>query len=263
MRFCVLASSSQGNATYVEGGGVRLLIDAGISCRALEQSLAKREVPVEGLDGILVTHEHRDHIAGLYRFATKHRVPVFANEGTAAVIERLGRQDRLPIPEWAIFESRVPFTLGELVVQPVRISHDTAEPVAYTLACEEGKFGYFTDLGFPSQEVASAIQGCSALVLESNHDVEMLRYSGRPFRLVSRIAGDSGHLSNDQACDLMARACPETLRQLVLAHLSQDCNEPRRAAYQMQQVLKRLGREEVAERLAVAKVAEPLEMMEV
>ena len=260
MRFCVLASGSAGNATYVESEGVRLLIDAGISCRAIERHLADLEVDPDSLDGILVTHEHNDHVSGLYRFAAKHQTAVYANEGTAAVIERQAWKAKQPVPKFALFQSCVPFALGDLVVQPVRISHDTAEPVAYTLTAEAGaKLGYFTDLGYASQEVVTALQGCEALILESNHDLQMLRTSGRPYDLVSRISGKSGHLSNDQACDLMRAACPETLRQLVLAHLSRDCNEPAVARYQMAQTLKELGREGVA--LAVAQQSAPLEVM--
>ena len=260
MRFCVLASGSAGNATYVESEGVRLLIDAGISCRAIERHLADLAVDPDSLDGILVTHEHNDHVSGLYRFATKHGTAVYANEGTAEVIERQARKAKLPMPEFALFQSCVPFALGDLVVQSVRISHDTAEPVAYTLTTEAGaKLGYFTDLGYASQEVITALQGCEALILESNHDLQMLRTSGRPYDLVSRISGKSGHLSNDQACDLIRAACPETLRQLVLAHLSRDCNEPAVARYQMAQTLKELGREGVA--LAVAQQSAPLEVM--
>lgn len=261
MRFCVLASGSKGNATYVEGGGVRLLIDAGISCRALEGRLAALEVEPGTLDGILVTHEHSDHIDGLYRFAAKHKLPVYANEGTAAMVERQGQLRQLPVPEFAVFESRVPFALGDLAVQPIRISHDTAEPVAFTLAdAAGGKLGYFTDLGYATQEVATAMQGCTALVLESNHDEGMLRTSGRPYALITRIAGRVGHLSNDQACELMQCACPDALSCLVLAHLSHDCNAPDVARAQMSRTLRTLGRDQVA--LAVARQDAALALME-
>ena len=260
MRFCVLASGSAGNATYVESEGVRLLIDAGISCRAIERHLADLAVDPDSLDGILITHEHEDHVGGLYRFAARHQVAVYANEGTAEVIEWQARKGKYPTPDFALFQSCVPFALGDLVIQPVRISHDTAEPVAYTLTAESGsKLGYFTDLGYASQEVVTAVQGCETLILESNHDLQMLRTSGRPYDLVARISGKSGHLSNDQACDLMRAACPEKLRRLILAHLSRDCNEPAVARYQMAQTLKELGRESVA--LAVAQQAAPLEVM--
>ena len=253
MRVCVLASGSKGNATYVEGGGLRVLIDAGLSCQALERRLAAIGVEADALDAVLVTHEHVDHVAGLDRFAARHpRAAVYANEGTAAVIERQCRLARRVPPEFVLFESRVPFALGELTVTGVRVSHDTAEPVAYTLDDGVDRLGYFTDLGFVSPEVRAAWAGCTALVLESNHDAQMLRTSGRPYALIARIAGQSGHLSNDQACEALAQACPETLRALVLAHLSHDCNDPAVARAQMARTLKAIGRADLAGALVLA-----------
>ena len=255
-----MASGSKGNATYVEGGGVRLLIDAGISCRDLEKRLAAVGESPDGLDGILITHEHIDHVRGLARFVDRHDTPVFANEGTAAVVERQCRlEGKSPTPDFTLFESRVPFTLGDLTVTPVRTSHDTAEPVAYTLDDGATCLGYFTDLGFVSGEVAAALAACDALVLESNHDLTMLRESGRPFALISRIAGDSGHLSNDQACEAIARCASPTLRALVLAHLSEECNQPAVARACMARALKARG---LSPTLAIAEQASPLPFLE-
>lgn len=260
MRFCVLASGSKGNATYVEAGGVRLLIDAGLACRTLEGRLREVGADPAGLDAVLVTHEHIDHVAGLDRFARKHGVAVYANEGTAAVIERQCRLAGREAPEFAIFESRVPFALGGVTVTPVRVSHDTAEPVAYTLDDGAARLGYFTDLGFVSDEVRLAMAGCAAMVLESNHDVGMLHASGRPFALVARIQGDSGHLSNEQACAAMEAVCPDCLRALVLAHLSQDCNDAAVARNLMARALRKLGRDAVT--LAVARQETALPFIE-
>lgn len=262
MRVCVLASGSKGNATYVEGGGTRVLIDAGLSCRALERRLAEAGLGDGGLDGILVTHEHADHVAGLARFAARHGLTVYANEGTAAVVERQCRLGGTPPPDFAVFESRVPFALGGLTVTGVRVSHDTAEPVAYTLDDGAARLGYFTDLGFVSREVAAAFAGCAALILESNHDPQMLRASGRPFALVARIAGESGHLSNDQACEALAAHCPATLRRLVLAHLSEECNQPAVARALMARTLRGIGRGDLAESLLVAGQDRPLQPFE-
>lgn len=259
MRICVLASGSKGNAAYVEGGGVRLLIDAGLSCRDLERRLAAVGASPDGLDAILVTHEHEDHVRGLDRFAARHGAPVFANEGTAAVVERQCRLSGREAPPFTLFESRVPFALGGLTVTPVRISHDTAEPVAYTLDDGAARLGYFTDLGFVSDEVAAALAACDALVLESNHDLEMLRHSGRPYPLVARIAGESGHLSNDQACEAVARCAAPTLRALVLAHLSEECNQPDVARACMARALKARG---LSPALAVAEQSSPLPFLE-
>ncbi len=261
MRFCVLASGSKGNATYVEGGGVRLLIDAGLSCRALEQRLAARGIDPAGLDAILITHEHTDHIGGLDRFAARYHLPVYANEGTASVVERQCLQAKREPPAFALFESGVPFALGALTVCPVQIPHDTAEPVAFTLSDGERQLGYFTDLGTPTQSVALAIAQCHSLILESNHDLDLLRTSGRPYSLVSRISGTSGHLSNEQASQLIAHVCPPQLCQLILAHLSLDCNQPDVALQVMRHTLQTLHREDVA--LTVAQQNTPLDWMEV
>lgn len=261
MRFCVLASGSKGNATYLEAAGLRFLIDAGLSCRTLEKRMAAAGLSPDGLDGIFVTHEHIDHVRGLATFVAKHPTTIFTNEGTADAVERQLRRTTGEVLEFCIFESRVPFMMDEVTITPVRISHDTAEPVAYTFACPEGKVGYFTDLGFVSPEVAAAFTGCSAIVLESNHDLGMLRSSGRPYHLVARISGPSGHLSNEQACKAVASAMPETLHTLVLAHLSEECNDPELARAMMAGTLRHVGREKV--RLAVAKQDEPLPLLEV
>lgn len=260
MRFCVLASGSKGNTTYLEAAGQRFLIDAGLSCRTLEQRMAATGLSPEGLDGIFVTHEHIDHVRGLATFVAKHPTTIYTNEGTADAVERQLRLTPGTL-EFCLFESRVPFMVGEVAITPVGISHDTAEPVAFTFACAEGKVGYFTDLGFVSPEVAMAFTGCSAMVLESNHDLGMLRSSGRPYHLVARISGPSGHLSNEQACEAVASAMPETLHTLVLAHLSQECNDPELARAMMAGTLRYVGREDV--RLAVAKQDEPLPLLEV
>jgi len=261
IRFCVLASGSRGNATYVEAGGLRLLIDAGLRCRTLAQRMALLGLQPEALDGILVTHEHSDHVQGLDAFAAKYDLPVYANEGTAAVVERQCRSLGRPVPDFILFQSQVPFALGDAVVTPVPVSHDTAEPVAYTLEDGDGRFGYFTDLGYLSQGVAEALRGCTAAVLESNHDLYMLEHSDRSYLLKQRIRGASGHLSNDQACEAIELCRPEALRTLVLAHLSQECNTPEIAAERMGETLRRIGRRDVAERLAIAEQDRPLPFM--
>lgn len=250
MKVAILGSGSQGNAVYVEAGGVRVLIDAGFSCRTLEQRLAAAGVSPEGLDGILVTHEHSDHVKGLAAFVKRHPTVVYASEGTASVCERLILRDGGCVPEFAVFQPRVPFALGDLTVTAVPVSHDVAEPTGYTLADGAEQLGYFTDLGFVSAEVLAAFAGCTDLILESNHDPEMLRQSGRPWALIARIAGESGHLSNEQACAALAEACPAGLRSLTLAHLSGECNDPELARRLMAATLRHLGRDDV--RLACA-----------
>lgn len=261
MKFSILASGSKANATLVEAGGMRLLIDAGLSCRTLTQRLKAAEIPPESLDGILITHEHIDHVKGLDRFVKQYHTPVFTNYNTAAVIERQCRNEQRDAPEFTFFESGFAFALGDLTITPVPIPHDTAEPVAYVIDDGTHRLGYFTDLGHVTDPVAQAIGSCTALILESNHDLQMLRQSGRGFALISRISGRAGHLSNDQACEAVANSVSAELRSLTLAHLSQDCNRPALAAALMSATLKHIGRSNVS--LAIAQQDAPLPFTEI
>lgn len=257
MKFSVLASGSKGNVTLVESGAMRLLIDVGVSCRSLEGLLKAYDVDPASIQAALITHEHDDHVKGLSLFAKKYSIAVYANEGTAAVIERQCLKEKAFVPEFVIFESNIPFALGELTVTPLRTSHDTAEPVGYLLDDGCTTLGYFTDLGITTPAILNAMGCCQALVLESNHDPDMLRASGRPYPLVMRIAGASGHLSNEQACEAMLLAQPRALKHLVLAHLSEDCNQPEVAHTLMARTLQALQQEDVALYVASQKVALP------
>ncbi len=262
MKFCVLASGSSGNATYVEAGGVRILIDAGLSCLSLERRMASRDLAPDTLDAILITHEHTDHVKGLSRFAKKYNLPVYTNEGTASVIERQCLLAKQTVPEFTLFQTGCPFCLGNLTVTPVPISHDTAEPVAYTLNDGCGCFGYFTDLGVVTPYVAGALAQCSALVFESNHDPQLLEHSSRPYPLICRIRGASGHLSNEQACQALFEHASETLRVVVLAHLSGECNRPDLAEAMMQSTFREMNRSDLLATLAVAQQDEALPIIE-
>jgi phosphoribosyl 1,2-cyclic phosphodiesterase len=259
MKFSVLTSGSSGNLTYVEGGGIRLLIDVGVSCRKIEQLLATIDVPPSSINAILITHEHVDHVRGLQRFGEKYKVDIYANEGTAAVVERQIRRENKTPPPFVLFESNIPFMLGDLTVTPVRISHDTAEPVGYLIEENQTTFGLFTDLGVAPERITTMMAQCHALVLESNHDLEMLKNSNRGYALISRISGASGHLSNMQACEALLNAAPASLQTLVLAHLSGECNQPEVAHAMMARTLQLMHREEV--QLHVASQTVPLPLM--
>ena len=246
MRFSVLASSSRGNATILEAGGLRLLIDIGLSNKALVKALAEAAIDPDSLDGILITHEHTDHVKGLSIFTEDHPTPVYANYNTAAAIDYQCRKERAHVPEFSCFESNVPFALGELTITPLQIPHDTAEPVGFVLHDGTHQLGYFTDLGYVPETVAAAITQCDALVLESNYDPQMLHNSGRPYHLITRIQGRAGHLSNEQACEAIAASIGPNLKSLTLAHLSPDCNQPHLAEAMMKGTLKHIGRTDVA-----------------
>lgn len=262
MKFSVLASGSKENATYVEHGGMKLLIDLGPSCRKVVQRLAGLGADPASLDGILVTHDHGDHIDGIANFCKKYQVPVYANEGTASMIERACYRKKASAPEFVIFQTQIPFSFGDLTVTPIPVPHDTAEPVGYTLDDGEARFAYFTDLGHPSEPIVQAVRTATALVLESNHDPQMLQNSGRAYDLICRIRGPVGHLSNEDACRLIAAAAPERLRALVLAHLSQDCNLPDLAETLMRATLREIGRADLIPSLYIARQDEALPLIE-
>lgn len=245
MRYCVLASGSQANATLVEAGGLRLLIDIGVRCRTLETHFKNLSIAPESIDAILITHEHIDHVAGLSRFVKKYHTPVFTNYNTAAVIERQCTLEEQPIPEFNLFDTNLPFALGDLTVTPIEIPHDTAEPVGYLIDDGTHCLGYFTDLGHVTPRIAAVLPLCHALIWESNHDLQMLRSSGRGFPLIARISGRAGHLSNAQACEAIAQGASDRLRILTLAHLSRDCNLPDVAHAEMTRVLKQLNRSDI------------------
>ena len=222
LRFTVLSSGSTGNAMVVDNGDVKLLVDAGHSAKKLEQLMKEREVSAKELDAILVTHEHSDHIKGLGALARKYNLPIYANEKTW---EELNRQ----IGEIAEENKRVMDTgsmaeFGTLQVESFGISHDAAEPVGYCFYEGEKKLCLATDLGYMSSKVKEKITGSDGLVLETNHDIEMLRMGHYPWSIKRRILGDKGHLSNEAAGEALCDVLTGETKAVYMAHLSRDHN---------------------------------------
>ena len=243
MKFSVLASSSKGNSTYVEAGDTRILVDAGLRCSALKERLAAIGRTPADIQAVLVTHGHSDHVAGLPVLEDRTGVPVYATDGTAATIERDGRREK-PDLAWnfAVFAAGDPFSVGDLEVDPFPIPHDAADPVGFVLRDPSGaSLGFATDLGEAPLVVRHRLAGCAALVLEFNHDREMLLASDRAWSLKQRILGRSGHLSNDQAGELLAQVAGPALRRVVPAHLSDECNTPSLALAAAREALRRAG----------------------
>lgn len=218
----MLASSSRGNALLVRGEGTAVLVDAGLSARSLAARLEAAGTPPESLSAVCVSHEHRDHVAGLDLLHRRYGVPVFANRGTAEGAAHTQGLHGLP---WRIFETGSDFQIGALKVHPFAVPHDAYEPVGFIFECGGARVGVATDLGMPTSLIRERLRGCHGLVLEANHDEHMLRNSGRPPSLKSRILGRLGHLSNDTAAGLLADVAGPHLKWVVLAHLSEDCNE--------------------------------------
>ena len=224
MRFSVLGSGSKGNCTLVESGTTRLLIDAGFSCKETLCRLAALGIEAETLTAIAVTHEHGDHVRGVGVLARRLRLPVYANAGTLrAFADRAGE-----LPLCREFGTGEPFVLGDLAVHPFAVSHDTADPVGFVVSDGAASLGYCTDTGRITRLIRHHLERCSALVLEANHDVQMLRDGPYPLPLKQRVQSSMGHLANGEAVRFAAELAAERLRLLVLAHLSEVNNHPDR-----------------------------------
>jgi len=242
MEVCVLASGSKGNCIYVSGGGTALLVDAGLSSREMVNRMRNAGIDPETVQAVLFTHDHVDHYRGIEVFSRNFPVRLFANEGTASGIE-LGCP-KLSCP-WEIFETSSTFSIGGLQVEAFTVPHDAADPVGFVFDDGAARLCLATDLGQATPLVCAKFAQCHAAILESNHDYDMLMQSERPWPLKTRIAGRSGHLSNDDAAALMCTSVPEQLHTLMLAHLSDECNTPALALNTMRQALRGVGREDV------------------
>lgn len=222
MRVCTLASGSKANATLIESGATRLLVDCGLGPRILARRLAEAGVTPESIQAVVITHEHIDHIKGLAQAVAKWRWPVVSTAGTLAGIADLPA-DRLLATAYG-----APRAIGECTVELVAVPHDAAEPAAVVITAQRtgARVGVATDLGHVPDGLGAAFERLDALVFESNHDEVMLRNGPYPPFLQARIASSTGHLSNRQSGELLQRAAHRGLRHVLLAHLSQQNNAP-------------------------------------
>lgn len=235
--FCPLASGSKGNSIFVGTGQTKILIDAGLSAKALESRLNEINVDLSDIDAILVTHEHTDHILGLKTLALKRHIPILANRDTAkGIVEYLGE-----CPKFKIFSTGETFEFGDMEIHPFRIQHDTLDPVAFTLRTGGLKLGFCTDLGFVTSLVRSSLMECDYLYLEANHQPSMVHASPRPMVYKQRVLGRSGHLSNEESGNLLAHVYHSGLKHVHLAHLSSECNSPETALGVIRGILKEHG----------------------
>lgn len=221
---CVLASGSRGNAIYVSDGATSVLVDAGLSARDIGRRLDSRGLNAAELSAILLTHEHTDHIRGVERLCRRFRLPVFLTAGTLAAAPALQE-----LPETCTVECGRPFQVGTLTVDPFSISHDARDPAGFVLGANGTRIGIATDLGVATAVVREHLRGCSVVVLESNHDPEMLTAGPYPWFLKQRIRGRTGHLSNPESGRLLSEIAHPGLQQVVLAHLSETNNTPAKA----------------------------------
>lgn len=226
MRFCSIASGSSGNCIYVGSEATHLLVDVGISGKRTEAGLHELEITGEDIDGILITHEHSDHVAGLGVLSRKYHIPIFATGGTIRAILQNGGKNA---PDASLFhqiEADRKIIIKDLTVSPMRISHDAAEPVAYRIGYGKKKVAICTDLGIFNEYTVECLKGMDALLLEANHDINMLQVGPYPYYLKQRILGDRGHLSNENAGRLLNRILHDNLKEVVLGHLSKENNMP-------------------------------------
>lgn len=222
MRFASLGSGSKGNCLVAEAGGSRVLLDCGLSPRETERRLARLGLAPAGLHGILVTHEHDDHVGHAYPFAALHRLPVYLTHGTRRAQEAAGKPANGL--ELRMIEGREPFTVGAIQVQPFTVPHDAREPVQFVLGDGARRLGVLTDLGASTAHVEATLSGCDALVLETNHDLDLLWAGDYPKWLKERIAGPFGHLDNGASGRLLEALDRSRLRHVIAAHLSQQNN---------------------------------------
>lgn len=239
VRFTILGSGSGGNCAYLEAGETRLLIDAGFSARQIRERLASIGRSPEGLSGILITHEHGDHIQGLGVLAGRLRVPVYANRLTREAIERQFPEARIPFVQ---FETGAVFPLGGVEVRTFSVPHDAMDPVGFVLSTSGGDVGFLTDLGHATRLIVERVRSVHWLVLEANHDLRLLQEDlKRPWSTKQRILSRHGHLSNEAAAELVAQLAPGNLRRIYLGHLSRDCNRPELARKAVRSRLDALG----------------------
>jgi phosphoribosyl 1,2-cyclic phosphodiesterase len=220
IKLSVLASGSRGNSIYLATERVRLLIDAGLSGRETERRLATLGVSPKDLDGILVTHEHLDHVRGMGSLARRYKLPVYLNQLTHAhlpeLVGQLGGKEE--------FVTGRNFSIKDTTIHPFTISHDAADPVGFVLVNGSVKVGICTDLGTATNLVHRHLENCSILVLEANHDIEMLKSGPYPWPVKQRIKSRFGHLSNEQSIEVLSQVFSEDLQEVIFAHMSETNN---------------------------------------
>ena len=229
MRLCSIASGSSGNCIYVGSDNTHLLVDTGISKKRIDAGLKELEIKGEELDGILITHEHSDHIQGLGVFSRKYGVPVYATPGTIEGIKGYSSLGKLPEGILHPIHIDESFTLGDITVDPFRISHDANEPSGYRMNCGDKSVAVATDLGIYDEYTVSRLKNLDAVLLEANHDIHMLEVGSYPYPLKRRVMGDKGHLSNELSGRLLCDILHDNLMHIVLGHLSKENNYARLA----------------------------------
>ncbi len=264
MQLYSIASGSSGNCLYVGEKKQGILIDAGISMKRIEQGLKAQQLSLEQIRAIFITHEHTDHISGLGPILRKAPIPVYATAGTIHAIWEKGNMANISPSLFHSIRPQQEVEIDGMQLRAFSISHDAVEPVCYTLIKEKQKIGIATDMGCYSDEVIRNLEDCSSLLLEANHDINLLQVGRYPYSLKMRILGDKGHLSNDSCARLIRELLHPGLQHIILGHLSKENNFPELAyqtvSYELEQseMWKRLDT-----RLLVAERFKPTEMLSI
>lgn len=259
-RFCPLYSGSSGNSTYLSGGGTGVLIDAGVSCKAIMQGLRSVEEQMPPLSGIVITHEHDDHIKGLRVFLKKMQVPVY---GPAKVLEYIASHCDLPSDTQLIDHEGKGFYIENIYVEPFKTPHDSLDSCGYRFSMPDGRrIGVATDLGCYTSQVEQGLSGCDLVMLESNYDSRMLDCSAYPYFLKRRIKAQDGHLDNKDCAAAAAGLARSGSTRFVLAHLSKENNMALLAKETTEAALSQLGMEQGKDfTVQVANRSEPSPMI--
>ena len=226
MRLCSIASGSSGNCIYVGSDNTHLLIDTGISKKRIDESLAELGLKGEDINGILITHEHSDHIQGLGVFSRKYSVPIYATKGTIAGIKSYKSLGKMPDGIYHEVPKDEAFMIGDLSVKPFKISHDANEPSGFRVEQEDKAIAVATDLGVYDEYTIENLKDLNAIILEANHDIHMLEVGPYPYYLKQRVLSNHGHLSNELSGRLLCNILHNELKHIVLGHLSKENNYP-------------------------------------
>lgn len=224
MNLCSICSGSSGNCIYVGDTGTHIMVDAGVSGKKMESGMNEIDLSLKDMNGILITHEHSDHVKGLGVVARKYGIPIYATAGTIEAIQGMKQLGQIPKELFHEIKADKDFKINDILVRPFEISHDAAEPVGYRFEKGDKSIGIATDLGEYSDYTIDKLQGLDVLLLEANHDVHMLQVGAYPYYLKQRILGKRGHLSNETSGQLLSRLLHDGLKAVLLGHLSKENN---------------------------------------
>lgn len=226
LKICSIASSSSGNCIYIGTDKTHLLLDAGISGKKVEQGLKKLGIGLSQINGMLITHEHSDHIKGLGVLERKYPLPMYMTGGTMEAIKSMSQIGFIPWEQRHTVRGGAAFEIGDIRIVPIVVSHDAAEPVAYRFEADGRRLAVITDLGHYNEEIVRSLDGLHAILLEANYDYGMLQTGSYPYPLKQRIHGLKGHLSNEDAGRLVYEIWNSELHHVLLGHLSKENNMP-------------------------------------